>query len=74
MPLATNQMKGLQSSVPKYTAANQYSWISHRRQSQERRIDCDWMLMSANQRQLFGIRVETYCASQVLKGHMTLCI
>ena len=67
-------MKDLQSNVPKYTAVSQYNLTSHRRQSQEHRIDCDPMLMLANQRQLFGIRVETYCASRVLEGHGVVCM
>ena len=61
-------MKDLQSSVPRYTAASQYSLTARRRRSLEHRIDCDPMLKSTSQRQLFDTRAETYCASRVLEG------
>lgn len=61
-------MKDLQSNVPRYTAVSQYSLTLRKRQNLEHRIDCDLMLMSASQRQLFDTRVETYCASRVLEG------
>jgi hypothetical protein len=56
-------MKDPQSNAPRYTAASRYSLTSHRRQNQGHKIDCDPMLMSANQRQPFGTRVEIYYAS-----------